>query len=1125
MKQFMLRVVLIMIISLSFSTIWLAGCGDSSSDADSTDGDLEQDSSDAASDGDFEQTDGDSSESEDGDADESEAELEEGPEPECEFNQDCELRNECIDGLCVMAKRCKNGSECNEDQMCVKENADEMFGGCFYYCMTDMDCSDNAQCIEGQCTLYVPMVAGPEVNPDGEKGKLRAGFARGFLDLPMSVSIAGYGYREAAKGPYQSMLGGAGGMRDRLEARALTLDDGKDRIVLLRLPMVFVTDYLFSGIIERVIEMGGPDLRDNLVLSASHSHSGPGRHWNLLPGNSLSLLGADEFNWEIYDRIATSSAKVVLEAQSDLEPAAFGYEIMRDFDPDDRINKDRRPENDDFKDPNLMLWRVDKLKGGSPQPWVMLMSFAIHGTIEDYQSQYLTGDAPAGVEISCQRLWEKENEQPIETMFLQGNAGDVQPAGYEMDQVHSAHMEKVGIRVYNTIKDTFNSIVTSDEVDLGIMSKRVAIDRDYIGYSDDQFYSDGVSKWELVDEGPIRFGALECGVMNKPLEQNLELALFDGEGQMLEESTTTSDDERVIFTPETSGTYYVKVWGDNGGMLEGYTLLANVSSKRRTEEDEARCIDALCGKPCGMCKKNKALSPADCSDDTFDDGASTNDTLDKAVAVDLASDYNNLAVCPWNEDWFKVDLEAGTEYRIEIQFVMDGEAYNPETQLQDGNLACIGDMDYLVGHPVHQFSKSHMNAFYLDDLLVGTMPGETTSHYGVDTEKLIEEQTGFENAIMLGCVNDYHFYITPEDDWFQGGYNTESTIWGFKFAEFLQNELIDMAKALDSGDVENEVLEYANVKPTLFFDLEHNVRVPEVNELPTDASFTDQPDAAYVKMNQRAKATWRGCDPGVDAPIVYLEVKDGEQWLDYELPGGRTYDDRDFEIRIDHENEFWQTPGDPEADKNNYWKATWEERVEFPVGIYRFRVEGQCYSGSADKFDKSATSAYIIRSQQFELLPTPIEVRDLAADSAKLTGTLRYPPPEGKDKGDNEFEGAYSYALLYHGLGGEDQEQVIGPRPPANSDFISVALSYKDGESFVPISTAVTLGEDTKPVAYVNARDAEGIETFESTPPRKVTTFEIAHGLSAGTYTFKFEVADSYGNAANSEFELNVPAK
>ena len=66
------------------------------------------------------------------------------------------------------------------------------------------------------------------------------------------------------------------------------------------------------------------------------------------------------------------------------------------FDPDDRINRDRRGENDglaggSFDDHNLFMIRVDAADGS---PIAMLPIFGIHGTIQGEDNNLSSTDAP-----------------------------------------------------------------------------------------------------------------------------------------------------------------------------------------------------------------------------------------------------------------------------------------------------------------------------------------------------------------------------------------------------------------------------------------------------------------------------------------------------------------------------------------------------------------------------------------------------------------------------------------------------------------------------------------------------------------------------------------------------------
>ncbi len=1104
-------------------TIGALGCSSSSDSDTPPDGDTSPDG---------DNPDGDDPDGDEPDGDDPDGDTDgDGSGDECQYASDCTDKQDCVDGACVSSTTCIGPEDCEASQICWYATRETEIGRCRVFCSTDMDCSpelgypEDSWCFNGLCSPYTPFVPGekPAQHPEWN-GKLHAQFAEGFLDFPFPGTMCGYGARKGPDSPYAGGMGTANGQYDRPDVRVLTLDDGEDRIVFVRLPINFPTDFYVNTLVKEVIALGGPDLSDNLVVTGSHTHSGVGSYWFLLPELGFGALGFGEFRYEGFTRVTKSAAKVIKEAQEDLKPAAFGYGINPNFDPDNRINRDRRSQNDPLKDPRLIVWRIDDLSSGTAKPWIVTMTLALHGTIEDQPDTVLTNDSHGGTEIMTQLLWEKEHPgETLHTMFFNGMAGDVSPASDDLRGDHTAQMSLLGTRVYRKTMELFESITPSDEVDLSIISKRIPISRDYIGYTDNEFYSDGVSMWEAPPGGPYRFGAFQCGLLNQPIEQNLDLYVYDAEGNELGASTVVNsknNGETVSLNGDVAaGTYYIKVAGFDH-CIGGYSISASTPS--RTPSLNGDCIDLSCGRPCGTCPKASDLPAVACTEDAYE----PNDDMDAATAIDLDTVYQNGQICTDNEDWFKVDLAAGQAVDVWLAFNQDTDAYNPDTMLKDGNLGCVLNIERMNHGPVPQFGKTRLTGIRLGDLYLGSLPGEPTSRIGLDTLTELEANTDFADHMVFGYCNDHFLYITSEHDWMQAGYNTEMSVWGPRYGEYLINHLTDLAVAISEGNEEESANEFPDIKPTNFADaVVVPFRVPAVTDAPTAASITLQPTDTR-RMADHAVLSWVGGDAGVDHPHVYLETQNGDTWEPVLRPSGMVYDDRFYEINLAFANESFALPNKPDADTNNYWTAEWEETYSFPLGTYRFRVEGRYYNGSTESFDgETGVETYSFVSDAFDLLPIGFDIQPPAESTANvdltagtISGSIRYLPPMSNDDGVSAFDGRRNRAFLMHT---EEVGSYCGPRPPADPAKTTVAIDIlkASDESLVDTIDTVTLSEaENGKVYYVNKRDEGGVETLASwNGPLTLFSADLPD-LMGGDYLARVSVTDEYGNSSVTDF-------
>lgn len=1151
---------LLFVLALTF-TICL-GC----SASEEVDGDLDGD----IADGDT--TDGDESDGDTADGDPPDGDIEEIPDGDgegevegsgdnCDYVTDCTYEEDCVDNVCIGAKRCMNFTECNADQMCWFElDSESRFGRCRVYCITDMDCRDEDHCIDGLCEAYPEVLTGspPAKHPEWE-GKLHASFSEGPLEFPMTTTMAGYGTRSGPNSPYAHGMGASSGVYDRPTVKVLTMDDGENRVVFVEVPLCFATDFLVTMITQKVIELGGPNLSDSLVVSTGHTHSGPGSYWNLLPNMSFGSLGFGDFSLEIFKRLVSSTAKIILAGQDEekFRLARYGYALNENFDPEDLINRDRRSENDPFKDNRLMIWRIDDLSGDAPKPWIVSITYATHGTVEGGSDTMLTMDSSGGAANMTKYLYEKNHPgETLNTIFFNGMAGDVAPSGHGLDVDHTQNMMLIGHRVYDKVMELSDAIDAGDnggnpdifvsplteDLEIKVISKRIPLDRGFIGYADDEFYSDGVTPGELVG-GPFRFGAFQCGLLTTPVEENLNIHIYDSDGELVDEATrlkTGDNGEKVTFTAGSDGTYYVMIDGLDGCMSDYKLEVFDVARGLKTGD---RCIDAQCGAPCGQCPNFKDMIPSECTEDSYDTGNNSNDTMNEAVALDLNSETESLQVCPYNEDWFSVELNAEQRVTAEVRWSQDDEAYNDKTKLHDGQLGCGLPVEFLNHAPMPQFGKTRYTSILFGGtdmgggLLLAGLPGESSSRLGHDTIAALEEVTSFENIAIFGYNNDHHFYIDTADDWLQGGYNPSMSIWGFKFGEFCIEKLKDMAVHISEDTPEElEVFanEFPNVKPLIFSTLEDDTRIPEKTALAeigisSDNEKTYQP-ADTVRMEQQAKMRWVGADPGVDFPRAYLEKPDGAGgWEPVIREEGiyQIYDDTYYEMRLDYENEKISFPNKPDADPRNYWTLSWEEYYDFPLGSYRFRVEGNYYNGPTDSFDgETGVEAYVFHSEAFDVLPAAFDVQSFVSDGNTMSGSLRYNHPINRNDGVSDFSNAKGIGLLLHST---EVNGYVGKRVLVDevAEF-SVTVQEKAGErgrGVVIEKDDVTFADDTSGTVYWVSSRTEAVEATSSMNA-KLTTFSLTlPTLTSGLYTATVAIEDAYGNAGSVDFDFTVPAQ
>lgn len=403
----------------------------------------------------------------------------------------------CRDGKCVSTEECVGHNDCKTDEFCYEDKTGER---CTVRCEVDTDCPKEHVCSEGQC--HQPQWLKGKIPNEGstKNTPLKAGLGVAEMDFPLGVSMAGFGFRPGPRGPYARSLGGSTGMYDRFTVKALILDDGIERIVLLRSPLVFTTDFLLTQINQKVVKATGLDLVSKILMVSHHSHSAPARFWNLLTSLGFGAFGGGDFMAEVFDRLAQSFANAIIEANKNLAPAKLGYTIDRDFDPQNQIFSDRRSMSIKFKNPHLLILRVDK---ADDSPLATLITFPMHGTISE--NTMLTSDAGGGLEFQLQDYLEAKLKKRVEVFFMQGSAGDVSPRGDGLGHKGPMQMQMLGYLASQHIGPLYEKIQTQSDVTLEIANKRLPVSRKTIGYSPDEFF-----RMFQGEKQSHRYGAFQC---------------------------------------------------------------------------------------------------------------------------------------------------------------------------------------------------------------------------------------------------------------------------------------------------------------------------------------------------------------------------------------------------------------------------------------------------------------------------------------------------------------------------------------------------------------------------------------------------------------------------------------
>ena len=254
---------------------------------------------------------------------------------------------------------------------------------------------------------------------------LTAGAASLEVQLPPGVPLAGYGGfpRRAwipdflGRFPNTFWFSPSSGVHDPLRVRALAFESGGLRVVWLSVDLVAVDPTMVAEARARLADLGGEPAI--LIVSASHTHSGPGAY---ATSAFWALVAADRESPAVRKAIVDGMEKAARDAERRRAPARLSWGKTT-------VTGVATSRLDQPLDPELGLLKV---MGGDGRPVALVWNYAVHGTALGRVNSLLSGDLMA--EASA-RL-ERETGAPV--LFVNGAAGDVSPKERGWPGVESA---------------------------------------------------------------------------------------------------------------------------------------------------------------------------------------------------------------------------------------------------------------------------------------------------------------------------------------------------------------------------------------------------------------------------------------------------------------------------------------------------------------------------------------------------------------------------------------------------------------------------------------------------------------------------------------------------------------
>ena len=239
-------------------------------------------------------------------------------------------------------------------------------------------------------SILFPVLAACSSTPALPQPPFRAGVAVVDLTPTRKVPLGGYSGRRGKP---------LTGIHDPVYAKALWLETDESRVCIL------TTDLIGASI--EIRDRIKPD-DASLILTASHTHSGPGGL-----GRGIWQLAMGKFDEALLEELTEKLRDVIDRARADRRPAqvAFAREAAPEF-----VRNRRR--GDGPVDPDLNVMIVTDLIS---RPIAVLTNYAAHGTLLSEKNFLVSGDWPGSFQRAV------EARIPAVALYTNGAEGDVAP--------------------------------------------------------------------------------------------------------------------------------------------------------------------------------------------------------------------------------------------------------------------------------------------------------------------------------------------------------------------------------------------------------------------------------------------------------------------------------------------------------------------------------------------------------------------------------------------------------------------------------------------------------------------------------------------------------------------------
>ncbi len=283
-----------------------------------------------------------------------------------------------------------------------------------------------------------------------ENGSLRAGASR--VDVTPEADAA------LLMSGYASRTQGFKGIHDRLNVRALVLDDGAHQAAIVGCEVIGLSNALWEKISQRVTRETGI-ARDYLMLASVHTHAAPST------GVYDRQMSAKQAAY--VTRLENAILESIQQAKSSLQPARIGFGTGAA-----KVNMNRRARNgeggwmigdnpDGVSDKTVAVMKVETVSG---EPLAIFSNYGVHGTVLGPDNLQISSDLPG----ATSRYVEQHYGGKVISPWTSGTAGDQDPiyrVGTDFQNVTAlgAILGEEVVRVADSIKTTTKARIRGNQ--------------------------------------------------------------------------------------------------------------------------------------------------------------------------------------------------------------------------------------------------------------------------------------------------------------------------------------------------------------------------------------------------------------------------------------------------------------------------------------------------------------------------------------------------------------------------------------------------------------------------------------------------------------------------------------